>query len=86
MKKVFFKAMLPVVAFVLASAGAVSTSDLNAESSVEMDGWRRTSPVNCTFVKKCNNVGNILCTSSGIQLYAKPSPSSYCSDTLYHQP
>jgi hypothetical protein len=51
-----------------------------------MDGWRRTSPVNCTFVKKCNNIGTILCTSSGIQLYAKPTPASYCTDTLFHQP
>lgn len=52
--------MLPVAAFVLASAGAVSTSNTNSNSSAEVDGWRRTSPVTCEFVRKCNNDGSII--------------------------
>lgn len=86
MKNVFLKAMLPVAAFVLASAGAVSTSNTNSNSSAEVDGWRRTSPVTCEFVRKCNNDGSIFCTSGGNQMYEKLSPSAYCTDILTHQP
>lgn len=86
MKNVLLKAMLPVAAFVLASAGAVSTGKSNAKTSTEIDGWRRTSPVTCEFVRKCNDDGSILCTSGGNQMYEKLTPSAYCTDVLTHKP
>ena len=85
MKNLFLKAMLPVAAFVLASAGAVSTSNITTKSSIDIDGWRRVSPVQCEFVQKCNNMGSTFCTSGGNRLYEKPTPASYCTGTLYHQ-
>ncbi len=86
MKNVFLKAMLPVAAFVLASAGAVSNGNTNAKTSALVDGWRRTSPVTCEFVRKCNNEGTILCTSGGNQMYEKLTPSAYCTEILTHKP
>ena len=80
------KALLPVAAFAMASAGAVSTSNSGSKTLAEVDGWRRTSPVSCEFVRKCNNISMALCSSGGAQLYGKPTPASYCTDILTHQP
>lgn len=86
MKNVLLKAMLPVAAFVLASAGAVSTSKSDTSASVSFQGWKQVSPVECELVRECNNIGTILCTSGGDQMFAKLTPASYCDEVLTHRP
>ena len=88
MKKVFLKAaILPVLAFVLASAGAVSTSDSNSSSTtLNTPGWKRISPIECEYVADCNNEGSVICMSGSDQLFGKPTPASFCEDVLTHRP
>lgn len=87
MKILSFKPLLAVAAFVLASAGAVSTSNSGAKSdSTDVQGWKRIAPFNCEPVKECNNIGEVLCVDGTDQLYAKPSPTSDCTELLTHRP
>lgn len=89
MKNLSFKLMLPVVAFALASAGAVSTSNSskNAKSTTTVQGWNRISPFNCVAVQECNNISEVLCKdASGNQMYGKLSEFSDCTELLTHQP
>lgn len=87
MKSLAIKMMFPVVAFVLASAGAVSTNHSTTKSeSAGVQGWKRTAPFNCQAQKICNNEGSILCVDGTDQMYAKPSPTSDCTALLTHKP
>ncbi|WP_040473866.1 DUF6520 family protein [Flavobacterium frigoris] len=87
MKSLAIKMMFPVVAFVLASAGAVSTSDSTTNSeSAGVQGFKRTAPFNCQPQKICNNIGTVLCVDGTDQMYAKPSPTSDCTEILTHKP
>lgn len=88
MKKVFLKAaILPVLAFVLALAGAVSTSDSNSSlATLNTPGWKRISPIECEYVADCNNQGTAICMSGSDQLFGKPTPASFCEDVLTHRP
>lgn len=87
MKSLAIKMMFPVVAFVLASAGAVSTSDSTTKSEIaSVQGFKRTAPFNCQPQKICNNIGTVLCVDGTDQMYAKPSPASDCTEILTHKP
>lgn len=87
MKTLAIKSMLPVAAFMLASAGAISTSNSNTESAgTAVQGWKRTAPFTCEQKKICNNQGGILCYDGVDQMYAKPTPSSDCTELLFHRP
>lgn len=87
MKSLAIKMMFPVVAFVLASAGAVSTNGSStAATSAGVQGWKRTAPFNCQPQKICNNIGVVLCVDGADQMYAKPSPTADCTALLTHKP
>lgn len=87
MKTLVIKTVLPVAAFVLASAGAVSTSNSSTESAgTAIQGWKRTAPFVCEQKKICNNLGSILCVDGVDQMYAKPTPTSDCTELLTHRP
>ncbi|SHG81562.1 hypothetical protein SAMN05444372_11065 [Flavobacterium micromati] len=87
MKSLAIKMMFPAVAFVLASAGAVSTNHSSSESAnAAVQGFKRTAPFNCQPQKICNNVGSILCVDGTDQMYAKPSSTSDCTALLTHKP
>jgi len=88
MRNLSIKLLLPVVAFALASAGAVSTSDSNKVSeTVSVQGWNRIAPFDCEPVRECNNISEVLCVDgSNNQMYGKPTASSDCTELLTHQP
>ena len=84
MKNFAVKMILPVAAFMLASAGAVSTSsDSSKSTSAVIQGWQYTEPAQCTELRTCNNVGTTICTLSGVQAFAKNG--SDCTEVLYHR-
>jgi hypothetical protein len=88
MKTLLVKSFLPVAAFMLASAGAVSTSNSTTSStdSAAQQGFRRIAPFNCQPVKMCNNVSDVVCKDGGgQQLFGKSSPASDCTLILTHQ-
>lgn len=82
--------ILPVAAFVLASAGAVSTSakDENKAETMLINGWIRTPDAqHCTevFDLDCTtNFGPVCTTTEAIpkQVY-NLNPASHCSVNLY---
>lgn len=81
MKATILKMILPVAAFVLASAGAVTTSNektAKTEGTV-VQGWT----INCVQLRLCNNMPGPLCTQSGVQAYIKDG--SDCSEALFHK-
>lgn len=87
MKTLVIKSMLPVAAFMLASAGAISTSNSSNESAgTAVQGWKRTAPFTCEQKKICNNLGIVLCVDGVDQMYAKPTPTSDCTELLTHRP
>lgn len=88
MRTLLIKAMLPVAAFALASAGAVSTkhNDAPTDKLVTVQGWKRTAAFQCTAVKECNQIGSVLCFSGTDQMYGKPNDLSDCTDILTHRP
>jgi hypothetical protein len=86
MKSLSIKLMLPVVAFVLASAGAVSTSGSTAKSALApIQGWKRTAPFQCSAVRDCNNETGPVCMNGADQLYGKATPTSDCTLILTHK-
>lgn len=88
MKNLSFKLLLPVAAFVLASAGAVSTSNSGKKAdSTVVQGWNRITPFNCVEGVECNNIGETLCKDlANNQMYGKVSEFSDCTELLTHQP
>ncbi|WP_333696420.1 DUF6520 family protein [Flavobacterium sp.] len=89
MKNLSFQLLLPVAAFVLASAGAVSSSQMtqSSKATTTVQGWNRISPFNCVPVRECNNISDVLCKdASGNQMYGKLSEFSDCTELLTHQP
>lgn len=88
MKNVSLKVLMPVFAFFLASAGAISTtSSSGSTETAAVQGWKRISAFNCQQVKQCNNISEALCKDSdGSQMYGKLSQSSDCTQLLTHQP
>lgn len=87
MKSLLVKSMLPVAAFILASAGAVSTNSSNTESrGTAVQGWKRIAPFNCQPKKICNNLGTVLCVDGTDQMYGKATPASDCTELLNHRP
>lgn len=88
MKSLLVKLVLPVAAFMLASAGALSTTNAGtASTSAPAQGFIRIAPFNCQFVKMCNNVGAITCEdSAGTNLLGKATPQSDCLVPLTHRP
>lgn len=87
MKSFVMKMVLPAAAFVLASAGAVSTSSASANTAqASVQGWKRIAPFNCQQVRLCNNQGGPVCLNGTDTMYAKPTPSSDCTQILTHKP
>lgn len=85
MKSSVVKMILPVGAFILASAGAISTNVSNtSKEGIETMGWARLTPEQpCTQVRTCDNNSLITCKQSGVQVY-DISPVDNCSTVLFH--
>ena len=85
MKTSLVKMILPVAAFVLASAGAVATKTAGSNSKViDTNGWARLSEGSpCQYVRSCNNNSLMVCKQGSIQVFAKTGVDD-CSSTLYH--
>ncbi len=88
MKTLLVKSFLPVAAFMLASAGALSSTSAGTSSkSAPVQGFIRISPFNCQFVKMCNNVGSLTCEDNlSTPLLGKATPQSDCLIPLTHRP
>jgi hypothetical protein len=87
MKSLVLKAMMPVAAFVLASAGAIGTNNVSTDSKgTAVQGWKRIAPFNCEAKKVCNNLSSVICVDGVDQMYAKPTPTSDCEQLLTHRP
>ena len=85
MKNLVKMFVLPIAAFALASAGAVSTNGDRGTKAVDIQGWHRVdenSP--CTELRMCNNIGGTLCKLSGVQAYEKTGTDE-CFQTLNHR-
>lgn len=88
MKSTILKLALPVAAFVLASAGAVSTSSKDS-ALVDLQGYRQTTnPLQpCESVKMCSDTGSNFCTvddsPTGIRLWHREDDESPCNIALY---
>lgn len=75
---------MPVGAFLLASAGAVSTNEVSTSKSVDIQGYNRNSPTEpCEEVRLCNNQGSTICTLAGDQAFEQVG--SNCAKELYHR-
>jgi len=90
MKTNFFKALvLPIAAFALASAGAVTTdrSSVSKADDVLITGYiHQTSPTSCDAVEvNCNPDGGQPCmfNSSNVWRKANPSAAQPCALPLY---
>lgn len=85
MKNLSVKMIMPVVAFMLASAGAIGTSGVNDSkgTGAAIQGWQRIAPGQCTELRMCNNIGTTICTLSGTQAFAKVGND--CVQVLYHK-
>ncbi|MFT3793756.1 DUF6520 family protein [Flavobacterium sp.] len=82
MKANLLKMILPVAAFALASAGAVTTSNqktAKAEGKI-VQGWT----IDCVELRQCNNTMGSLCKQAGVQAYEKDGND--CSEALFHKP
>lgn len=76
------KLVLPVAAFAMASAGAVSTNE-SAKLAPET-GWRRVAMNDCISPVTCNGESSTLCTIGGFQRYKKVGLD--CVEPLFHKP
>ena len=86
MKSLVVKVMMPVAAFLLASAGALSTktSDAKTESGA-VQGFKRIAAFQCTPVKLCDNSGVVACYSGTDQMWGKTNELSDCINPLTHR-
>ncbi|TPG44164.1 DUF6520 family protein [Flavobacterium pectinovorum] len=78
------KIIMPVGAFILASAGAVSTNAGSSKSTADIQGYNRNSLTEpCEEVRLCNNQGTQICTLAGDQAFEQVGAN--CSKVLYHK-
>ena len=85
MKRRIFKTVLPLMAFLLATALAFATDLKSPEGEVPITGYIYENNV-CTWVPKdCNNIGLTLCTYNGSQVYRDNYVTS-CRTAMTHQP
>jgi hypothetical protein len=82
--KALVKIIMPVAAFVLASAGAVNTGTTAKGEGGLIQGWDRIAPNDCVELTMCNNTSKVLCTFGGVQAYSKVGND--CPAPLFHQP
>lgn len=75
-----------MAAFVLASAGALSTKTDSDSTSTIVQGWKRNAAFSCVQKRTCNNIETILCKDGVDQMYAKPTVDSDCTQLLTHKP
>lgn len=82
MKATILKMILPVAAFALASAGAVSTSNAKTDKGEGKiaQGWT----IDCVELRQCNEMSQTLCKQAGVQAYRKVGLD--CSEALFHRP
>lgn len=75
---------MPVGAFILASAGAISSNADSSKNTVDIQGYNRDSLTEpCEEVRLCNNQGTQICNLAGDQAFEKVG--SNCSKELYHR-
>ncbi|EJG02039.1 DUF6520 family protein [Flavobacterium sp. F52] len=88
MKTTILKMALPVAAFILASAGAVSTAK-DGDSLALLNGYRLTGNPSqpCEYVKMCSDVQGQFCTVNGTptgqRLWHQPNTASPCNIVIY---
>lgn len=84
--RTFVKLILPVAAFMLASAGAVSTNVKSGDkpSAILMSGGIHTPSVPCQEVKVNCQVTNtpVVCTAFSQTIYRLDAPNN-CPDVLW---
>ncbi|RZJ71734.1 DUF6520 family protein [Flavobacterium sp.] len=90
MKTTIVKMILPVAAFVLASAGAVGTAKTDSKGALApLAGYRLTgNPLQpCSYVKMCADTGGQICTVDGTpftqQLWHQPNVNVACNITVF---
>lgn len=85
--KSLVKLIMPVAAFMLASAGAIGSATFDSDSAaVPVQGWKRIAPNVCSPTKVCNNESQALCYDGSNQMFSKPTQTSDCTGILYHKP
>lgn len=80
------KLIMPVGAFILASAGAVSTNTISSKgsSAANTPGYARLDPQEpCQQIASCNNLGINVCSSGGDQAFKLNAGN--CVEVLYHR-
>lgn len=83
--KNFLKLLLPIGAFVLASAGAVKTSNsVDNSSSAAIEGWRRIGVNDCVSPVMCNNIPSQICKTGIYDALGKVGLD--CVQPLFHTP
>ena len=84
MKTKILSLILPVAAFMLASAGAVGSAMETADSSAPpAPGWSRNALNHCLVQTSCKTEIDDICTvSSGAQAFGMVAPNQ-CTQTLY---
>lgn len=87
MKTTVVKMLMPVAAFVLASAGAVGTNaSLSQKSSTALIPGYIHSANPCDPSIQCNNSGSFVCQTnitSGPQVFGKDAVGPGCAVTLW---
>lgn len=90
MKSTILKMILPVAAFALASAGAVSTASLQKKAPLVLEqGYIQTGDEDepCHAEKMCSTVQGDFCTIDntplGVRVWKRTSATSPCNIPLY---
>lgn len=90
MKTSVLKMMLPVVAFTLASAGAIGTATTTEKAaSASLEGYRPVADQDepCEFVKMCSDTGTTFCTIDGTpqtaRLWHRTNVNLPCNIAVY---
>jgi hypothetical protein len=83
--KNFVKLMLPIGAFLLASAAAVTTTEVTSGTeTAAIEGWRRIAINNCVSPVMCNNIPSVICKTGPYDAYGKVGLD--CVQPLFHTP
>lgn len=88
MKTRILSLALPIAAFTLASAGAVSTkiADTKASESGAVPGWTRNGQNHCLTQVQCKETIGAFCTDGGgARAYAMSAPNQ-CTIDLFKLP
>jgi hypothetical protein len=84
MKKRIVKTVLPLLAFMLATAFAFATDQKSSEDEAQTGEYIFRNGKCESITRGCNNQSTTLCTYDDYQVYSENNGTS-CRNVMYHQ-